>query len=118
MNFYDKLVNNISIFFNSDIYKKLITKTNDTSIISLHFEGLYNYPSNISELIIQDNKFFISIVDRYKKLIIESSSFNKVLKYINKPLLNNLNSEIKIKYNNFNEIIKQFLINGGGDFLI
>ncbi len=111
MNFYDKLVNNINIFFNSDIYKKLITKTNDTSIISLQFEGIYNYPSEISELIIQDNKFFISIIDRYKKLIIGSSSFNKVLKYINKPLLNNLDSEIKIKYNNFNEIIKQFLIN-------
>ena len=110
MDFYDKLMNNINEFFISDIYKKLITKTTDNFFISLQFEGNYKYPSDICNLIVEDKQFFINIVNRYKKLIIEYTSYDKLLKNINKPLLNKLNTDNKIKYNRFDEIIRQFLI--------
>ena len=72
MEFYDNLNNNITEFFSSNQYNKLLAKNSDIEIVSMFFEEKYDYSNDISKLIIEDKKLFLDIINRFRKIINES----------------------------------------------
>ncbi len=113
MEFYDNLNNNITEFFSSNQYNKLLVKNSDIEIISMFFEEKYDYSNDISKLIIEDKKLFLDIINRFRKIINESFimlfSYEKIIGLINKPIIKNINTDKKIKFNRFEIIIKEYL---------
>jgi len=82
MNFYDNFNNNISEFFSSNQYNKLISKNSDSEIITMFFEEKYEYPNEICKLIIEDTRLFLDIIKRFKKIINESIELMFTLEHI------------------------------------
>jgi hypothetical protein len=111
MDFYDKIINNIDEFFNSSVYNDI--KNTSLETIITFFELKYNYPTNINKLIIQDKDFFINILNRYVKILNLSIkySYDEIINCINKKLITILDSDIKIKYDNYNSIMIEYLLN-------
>lgn len=87
MEFYDNLNNNITEFFSSNQYNKLLAKNSDIEIVSMFFEEKYDYSNDISKLIIEDKKLFLDIINRFRKIINESFimlfSYEKIIELIN-----------------------------------
>jgi hypothetical protein len=79
----------------------------------MFFEEKYDYSNDISKLIIEDKKLFLDIINRFRKIINESFimlfSFEKIIELINKPIIKNINTDKKIKFNKFEIIIKEYL---------
>jgi hypothetical protein len=114
MDFYDNFNNNITEFFNSNQYNKLIAKNTDNEIIIMFFEEKYEYSNEICKLIIEDSRLFLDIINRFKKIINESIelmfTIEHIFKLINKPIITVLNTEKKIKFNRFEKIIREYLV--------
>ena len=113
MDYYEKIIENINIFFNSKIYNDI--KNTSLETIITFFELKYKYPNNINKLIIEDKDFFITILNRYKKILNEGIkfSYDEIINCINKKIITILDSDIKIKYNEYDSIMKEYLSNIG-----
>jgi superfamily II DNA or RNA helicase len=113
MEFYNNINNDIISFYNSDTYTELLAANISINTIAQFFKTNYKYPLDISILIIENKKLFLKIIDRFRKIIIESVennfSFKKTLKIINKLLIIELDTEKKKLYNRFQTIIKDYL---------
>lgn len=113
MNFYDNILSDITSFYNSDTYTELKEAKISVNIIVQCFKTDYKYPREICILIIEDRKLFLKIIDRFRKIIIETVendfSFKKTMKIINKLLITELDTLKKQMYNKFETIIKDYL---------
>lgn len=116
MEFYDNFNKNINEFFSSIQYNKLITKNLDNETITMFFEEIYKYPNEISKLIIEDKDLVLCIINRFRKIINEYInnnliySFEQILEVIDRSIITILNTQKKIKFNRFEKIIKEYLV--------
>jgi len=114
MDFYTKLNNDIDTFYKSEDYIEMINNNNSNKMIKKVFKSDYNYPDLINDLIIEDRTLFVNIIERYKNIMDNNIDNNYTLELmldnINKPLITNANTEPKIKYVKYSNIILEFLV--------
>jgi superfamily II DNA or RNA helicase len=99
--------------------KDYILKANNVNIIELKKDLIQMYlkninlPQEIINLILEDEKLFIKIIDRYKNItecyIKNSDTLENLLKNIQKSLLKENNNLLKLTLYNFDKIIYEYL---------
>jgi hypothetical protein len=87
----------------------------DSELIKLYFiQNKLNIPDNIQKLICNDYLYFEKIIKLYQDKFIKYQqnelSFDECIKKLSEKIIVNLNSENKIKYNNFDKDIFPWLI--------
>lgn len=94
--------------------KDFTSQTNNKILIQLFLEiYLQIIPEQIINLMIEDDKLFINIIDRYKNIteyyIKNSNTLENLLINLQKSLLKQNNNLLKTKFNKFDRIIYEYL---------
>jgi len=72
-----------------------------------------NLPKEIKDIILEDPKLFIKILDRYKDItnmyIEKSDTLDNLLSFIQRVLITNKNNSTKVQFNKFDRIVYNYL---------